>query len=316
MNISLPFFVRNSDKIIADFIYNYAKKNYDGEFDSIYCFNGAPSGELYIALNLLPELISKNNSKKPLLIVNKKFKYNLCRLFRPEYPVLLCGKSSELYFYNSRELKIKDCSLYVIFSIKHYLEQDILINKENEHYYQYILKNLGITFPEDFVFPKISENIKEKIRNYVKSNGLEKFVILSPEANTCDDGCVEWGDLCRDLSAKGYKIVLNIQDLTKQIAGTIPAFLSYEEFLELSRYACAAIGLRSGFMEILSVNKELPLYVVYSGFPRRGVLKEMSASVALSGFTIKKLPGVNKDKIYEYDINRQDLYFDEILKTL
>ena len=60
--------------------------------------------------------------------------------------------------------------------------------------------------------------------------------------------------------------------------------------------------MRSGFLECLSQNN-VPLYVLYTDFSDRSGFKKLSSDKVLQGYSIKKLPNVNKDLVFEYDVN-------------
>ena len=79
-------------------------------------------------------------------------------------------------------------------------------------------------------------------------------------------------------------------------------FLTYEESIELAKYAKAIIGMRSGFLECLSQNN-VPLVALYTDFPERPGFKRLKSDKVLSGFSIAELPNVNKDLLFEYDVS-------------
>ena len=80
LDFKLPIFCINAEKRQAQILKKWIDKKYHYAYDSIYCFFGSPSGELYIVLMILNELLKNNKSNKPIIIVNQKFKYDLCKL--------------------------------------------------------------------------------------------------------------------------------------------------------------------------------------------------------------------------------------------
>ncbi|MBO5738778.1 hypothetical protein J6R97_05510 [bacterium] len=318
-NIKIPLPFIDKDKTNAKLLVKWAKKNYSKDFDSIFTFYGSPSGETYIILNILNSLLAKNGSQKPLLVVDKPFKYELCKMFQPNIPVVLCKDLPFLYFKNTTIHKLKDCTVYSFFPTAHYLKQDVLINAEGEHYYSYITKALDLSREQDFITIESSNSVKEKVAKFISDNKLDKFVIISPEANTCSEDCVNWEKICNGLKDEGFDVVLNVQNMKNYIPNTIPVFLPYEEMLELTKFASAFLGLRSGLVEILSQNtRYTPFYVLYSAFPERGLLKAMDSEKALSGFSLKKLPNVNAENVFECEVDKieeKDI-LDEIFNKL
>jgi hypothetical protein len=111
-----------------------------------------------------------------------------------------------------------------------------------------------------------------------------------------------WEILVKKLKQLGYEIFCNAMKFENLIEGTTSVFLTYEEAIELSKYAKAIIGIRSGFIECLSQNN-VPMFVLYTNFPKRFGFKSLSSDKVLQGFSIKKLPFVNKNFLFEYDVN-------------
>ena len=315
LNIKIPIPFIDDELFKAKFLYNCVKENYTKDFDCIYSLCGSPSGETYIILNLLNIILRKNCSKQPILVVDKMFKYQLCKLFQPEIPVILCKNLSFLYFNKKNFHKIKGCKVYNYFPTQHYIKQDILINTKDEHYFSYIVSKLDLNRNLSFNKPKISDTAKQNISLFIKENNLKNFVIIAPEANTCSEGCINWTKICNKLQTLGYKVVLNITDMKNYIPHTIPVLLTYEEMFILTQQASAFIGLRSGLVEILSqCSENTPFFIFYTDFPKRGVLQAMSAEKALSGFTLKKLPNVNKNNITELVAEENSI--EELFKKL
>lgn len=63
-----------------------------------------------------------------------------------------------------------------------------------------------------------------------------------------------WDNLCEKLKNQGYEVFCNSMDFKNLIKDSTSTFLTYEEAIELAKYATAIIGLRSGFLECLSQN--------------------------------------------------------------
>lgn len=268
----------------------------------VYNFAGSPSGELYILLNLFAEISNNKKNEDIIFLVDKEFKKNLCMLYKPEIECIIVN-STLLGFYSESSYKDENYEICSLFTTKHYLEQDILINKNNEHYYEYILKDLKLKGLSEFKLPNISEEVKKKIKKYINTNKLRKFIIISPEANTCSKYSEAfWKNLCERLKEESYEIFLNIMQMQNYIEGCHINYFNYEELIELAKYSKGIIGLRSGLMEILST-LNIPIACIYTSFPQRGTLKAMDSNKGLTGFTLKKLPGTIIDNISEFDVN-------------
>lgn len=266
----------------------------------VFIFNGSPSGELYIVLNLMNKLMLNIQKNETLFVVDKNFKKNLCKLYYPEISCCLV-KNLNLFIDKKDTFKYKGVNFYSIFTTSHYLQQDELINKENIHYYEYILKDLNVNNTTHFVLPKTSNQVQNKIKSYIDKKQLSNFIIVSPEANTSNSLSKNfWENLCKQLKRKNYNVFLNIMKMENYVDDCFVKFFTYEELIELVKYSKGIIGLRSGLIEILST-LNTPIHCLYTPFPKRGALKAMSSKKALQGFSLKKLPGVNNRLIKEYD---------------
>lgn len=288
-----------SDSLIYNALYKFLKHKKHIK-KNIINLAGSPSGELYIVLNLINYLFKNTKNEDILFVVDKPFKYNLCKFFKPDIECLLI-KNMYLYLRMKGSYNFKDCTIYSFFTTEHYLKQDVLINNANEHYYNYILKEFNLENEKNIQFqlPETSIETKERIAAYIKKNKLEKFIIICPEANTCakfpDDF---WKTLCKDFQAQGYKIFLNIMKTENYVEDCYINYFNYEEMIELAKYSKGVVGLRSGLIEILSTIG-IPITALYQPFPKRGLLQPMKSDKALSGFTLKKLPNVHENNILE-----------------
>lgn len=81
-------------------------------------------------------------------------------------------------------------------------------------------------------------------------------------------------------------------------------FLTLEEAFYLASLSKGVIGLRSGIFELLAYIKNIPIVSIYTKFGQRGNFKEMASEKVLTGFTLTKLPNVNVNNLFEYDINK------------
>lgn len=128
------------------------------------------------------------------------------------------------------------------------------------------------------------------------------FIIITPDAVTLNPlGQYFWTELCKNLNNLGFKIFLNVESRKDTIPaeGIISAFLTIEETYELAKYAKAVIGLRSGLLEILSTTSQVPTFAIYNSY-REWLPNKMSPQEAIKGFTLKSLPNIQPEKIYEY----------------
>lgn len=302
-----------ADKLKAKDLLLKTKSIYKLEFDDIYALF-CPTGELYITLNLLQELIKKNKSQKPLIVCRKNFERNICKIFCPEIPCIVLPNSIGS-IYKKSSFVIGKHKIFYYFVTEHYLKQDKLINSCGEHYYSYIIKDLGLSEDQiNFKYPYITKETEKEIQNYQKVINLNNFVMIFPEAVTCSKLPKKfWIVLCDKLSQKGYDIFTNITDMRNYIPHTKAFCLNHQETLALAQKAKAIIGLRCGMLELLT-QYDVPMYCIYNHLPPRPTLLPMSAENVLSGFTLKKLPNVNVNNIFEY--NAENYSEDELINLI
>ncbi|MGN1152896.1 MAG: hypothetical protein ACI4S3_02625 [Candidatus Gastranaerophilaceae bacterium] len=293
----------NTDKLKYLALYKFLKRMNKKEKKHVFIFNGSPSGELYIVLNLMNKLMQDIPQQEILFVADKKFKIKLCKLWYPKIDCCLI-KKLDLFINKQEHFKHKGVNFYSIFTTDHYLKQDELINKEGIHYYEYILQDLKIDNDAPLTLPQVSNQVQNKIKSYIKQKNISNLIIISPEANTCDQlSILFWQKLCDQLRNRKYDVFLNITKIENYIQDCYLNFFTHEELIELAKCSKGIIGLRSGLIEILST-VGVSIHCLYSPFPKRGKLKAMSSKKALSGFSLTKLPGVNKKFIYEYDTNK------------
>ena len=197
---------------------------------------------------------------------------------------------------------------------KYFVEVENAIRNKNAHYYDCLKSHLGLTEKiHNYSISSKTENKAYKIAKYILN---DNFVIISPE--TLSNEPMEkdfWDDLCKELKNIGYEVFCNSMDFSNLVKDSTSTFLTYEEAIALAKYAKAIIGMRSGFLECLSQNK-VPLFALYTDFPKRPGFKKMPSDKVLSGFSISKLPNVNPELLYEYDVNTYKNEEDIILDIL
>ena len=198
--------------------------------------------------------------------------------------------------------KYKDKNIYVPTDEKYFVDVENKIRNNNAHYYECLKEHLNLS--DNITNCSIKETTKDKIEKIVKYILNDNFVIISPE--TLSNEPMEkdfWENLTTELKNLGFEVFCNAMNFNNLVSDSTSTFLTYEEAIELSKYAKAIIGMRSGFLECLSQNN-IPMFVLYTDFPERFGFKRLASDKVLSGYSIKKLPNVNTDLLFEYDVNK------------
>ena len=310
-------YLKTTKEFLTSFLDNLIEKY--PQYDDYYVFLSR-SGEFFLLMHHLREWLQKNKSTNYILIFSAKYHLNICKMFFPEIPCAYI-KNINVPLISRGIKKIKTCyktkNIYVPTNEKYFVRVENDIRNKNGHYYELLKQHLNLS--NKTVEYTISIEAQNKIKNIVKYILNDNFVFISPE--TLSNEPVEkdfWEDLCNLIRADGYKIYCNTMNFNNLIPGCEAMFLTYEESIELAKYAKAIIGMRSGFLECLSQNN-VPLFVLYTDFSKRPGFKKISSDKVLSGFSIKKLPNVKPENIYEYDVNSYDnknAIIDEIISKV
>ena len=298
----LPIWIKNINK---EFLNNFLMDVFSKypEYEDYYIFLSR-SGEFFLLMHHFAQWLHNNKSSKFILIFTAKYHLNICKMFFPSVPMAYIKRVNVPLVSRgvpAVDFKHKNKQIFVPTNEKYFVDVENKIRDNNAHYYECLREHLKLN--NDIQKYQISESAKqkaEKITKYILNNN---FIFISPE--TLSNEPMErdfWDILCKRFKARGYEVFCNSMDFKNLPMDATSVFLTYEEAIELSKYAVAIIGMRSGFLECLSQNN-VPLFAFYTDFPRRPGFKRLKSDKVLSGYSIKKLPNVNKDRIYEYDVN-------------
>lgn len=143
----------------------------------------------------------------------------------------------------------------------------------------------------------------------------DKFVFVSPQANTCSDIDVSTCARLQDMLTKlGYDVFWNVSNQYLEINNIKSCFLSLQEAFVLVKKAKYFIALRSGFAELL-VWSQTPSCIIYTAFKHRNNENYIrSAKLCLEGFTLTKAPRCNMD-LKEFVVETKEDY-DEIFAEI
>lgn len=283
-------------------------KYFDKQHDDIYILN-ANSGEIYLTLTYLIDiLIKRNGSKKPLLAATQKYHIDIIRMLYPDIPYVYIKKLKMNI--TGSTFKIDEFRFFLLYDFSHFIqvENDIKNNPlEEQFYFKSILNRLNISANELSmrkikVPPEDEKNMLEKVA--CTELNLEKFVFLTPEANSCklyDEDF--WVTLINTLQKKGYDVFVTLTDNTVTLRGALDfktCRLSFAEAFALAKRAKKIVSLRSGFTEFL-LQTNVPIDVLYTKFKHRPFFNDMDIDHVMSGFGVKQLPFVDTSKIQEFN---------------
>lgn len=291
---------------LQNVFYKKYLKNIEPDYDDVYILH-ANSGETYLFFAYCAKaFLDKNNSKKPLFIATQDYHVDIVNMYLPGANVILLEDLNLKTKSNKWIVNNHNC--YMVFSPVHFnnVEKDAYKKDIGQvHYLDSINKTLNIS-EKEYSKPivknalKIEQSLDEKLK-FLNLN-LNNFVIIAPEAQTCEELSYSlWCKIVDELKKKGFDVFLNIVNKKNYINGCKSTFLTYQEVYQLATKAKAVISLRSGFTEFL-LPCEIPNVTVYTKFRGRGK-KSFSVEKTIAAFSMHKFPFVNHDLICELNIN-------------
>lgn len=298
----LPILFENVNKKSLSYFLDSVIDKYP-QYDDYYVILSR-SGEFFLLMHHFKEWLKMNNSKNFILIFTARYHLNICKMFFPDIPMAYVKKANVPLI--SRGVKsihsvYKTKNIYVPTNEKYFVQVENDIRNKNGHYYELLKQHLNLSGQTGKY--TISLEAQNKIKNIVKYILNDNFVFISPE--TLSNEPMEkdfWDNLTAKLKSLGYEVFCNAMEFKNLADDSTSTFLTYEESIELAKYAKAIIGMRSGFLECLSQNN-VPLVALYTDFPERPGFKRLKSDKVLSGFSIAELPNVNKDLLFEYDVS-------------
>lgn len=294
------------------YIEKFKKENFkyfDKKHDDIYILR-ANSGEIYLTLTyVIDKLIERNQSKNPLLVATKKYHVDMIKMICPNIPFIYI-KDIDLRF-TGLEFKIENFRFFYLFDNPHFQKVELDIKHKpfgEAHYFKSILDDLNMTYDDismrTMIVPLQDEaSMKEKVSKI--GLNLDNFIFISPEAQSCKLYNEDfWCELINILNKEGYDVFVNrvTKDVNLEYATTFKSCnLTFAEAFALAKRAKRIISLRSGFTEFL-IQTNTPMDVLYTKFRQRHSFDDLDITHVMSGFGLLTLPGINKDKIREFNM--------------
>lgn len=308
-NCSKQIFQKEMNTIIKDY----------PEYEDYYVFL-CHSGEFYLLLHHLPQWLEKNNSEKFLFVLGKSYHESILKIFYPNIPYTNIQNTS--VFPISEHI----CQVYSIYKGKniyapafhqYFLDVENQIQQDtNIHFYDILKKHLKLK-SSNLIPYIISQKANQKASYLAKNMLKNNFILLSPETiSNAPLSIIFWHKISQKFKKLGYEVFTNCTDIKYFIPETYAILLNYEEIMALATHAKAIIGIRSGLLDCFSA-LNIPLFALYTDFPDRGEYKAVPSNKIMTGFSLGKLPNVNKDLLFEYDVNSfesEDILIEAVLE--
>ncbi|HIS36629.1 TPA: hypothetical protein IAC10_08380 [Candidatus Scatousia excrementigallinarum] len=287
------FFKSSSRKMLYKTVLKKIGKEYKHIFINFNC-----SGETYLFLSYI------NPPENSVFIATKKYHIDLCRMIHPDIECFYLPDVINLRsFDNVYKEEYNGKIFYNILPFEHFIELEKDLRKGKEiHYCEAICKTIGIKYTKEANRPVISEEVKQSALMKAKRIGLnlDNFVFLCPESQSNENPAKDyWINLTNEFYEQGYDIFINTLSLDPAYGLGKTCFLTFDEAYYIASLSKQIIGLRSGFIEVLTTIRNIRLTCLYTDFKDRGELKPIDAETVLKGFSLKKLPNVIENNISE-----------------
>ena len=277
-------------------------------------------GETLMFLYYMKEWIINNNIKNPVFVSAQDYLKSLCEIFYPEIPFILVPP----IFFNLHPADIpnyeyKGVRYHQNLSRPCFVKFEKKLKTDNSvHFYGEHMKTLGV-LNADINLGKFPKSVVDSAEIKMKMLNLKKpFVFISPNAKS--NGTMSkdfWDKLPVQLYKLGYDMFFNEMPWNIPNSSYKHCYLSIAEARYIAQQADVIFSVRSGLTDVIA-NPNSIIFCVYHAFFKRGDLDAFSAQKALQAFSLKYLPIVDSDKIFEYNGEKESEGFilQDIIKRL
>ena len=307
--LGIPIFSKNNKYKISNLYKEFVVQKF-GHYDTYICFSSG-IGENFLLFLHFNEFIKKYSSKKILLLVDKKSIYDCYKLFNYKYPIKILEDPRNMFLDKSSVYKEK--TFIVPLNYEYYRKVESSILNNNTHYYENLKKELEIISA-----PRVPVSHKEnKMINNIAKNVLEStFVIIMPEAFSIQKCSLYfWQTLITKLKQHNIKIFHSVEFGIPFKDNELAINFNISELIQLAKYAKCIIGVRSGFLEVVSTISGVPTIAIYNAFAPH-LNNKLTSQQILKGFSLKKLPMNQPIKEYDYLSYNDDKLINIIMKEI
>lgn len=325
--IKLTFFgkfsIRLSKKYSCEKLYYILEKYVDykmknEEYTGIIINNA--TGEPFLYLSFLHYYIDKNNLKNVVILSRNGQHNEIIRM----YNYHLINVHNVFFNLTFKLFKLEDHRKIIdLFETQYFVDYEKhLISGKQRHFYDSLKMKLGCTNAKS-VLPVISKNKKyatllqlsriDKDLLDFKNNKVilkKPIVFILPDSNSNGKLSNEMlYNLSSSLQQFGFCVLIN--GSRKELSSWNNfVWFSHSEARFLGDIASYVIGIRSGLFDILSSTKSKK-FVIYKHFCGRASWfpESLDAQIVKSAFSLKELPFVDPNDVFEYNGENQDMQY-------
>lgn len=275
-------------------------------------------GETYILANLFKYLPLYKDKENLIIAGRREYISDIFEIFCPEISAISIKCDEYLHFLKNDKYKYKNHNFILYLPITYFDNLYKKMEKDTSLYFvQQIAKYISITDSKIQFNQAIinSEHEKFLLKKFSKYFSLDNLIIVSPHALSSSPYYDNfWKALVNKLKNMGYCVFINSNIAKYYNSIQNNKLYSVKDIFYITRYAKAVIGLRSGLIDVLSsINTKF--HILYTQNPYRKVL---NPETYIKTHTLKKMPNVNNDNIFEYNTSyvTPGKILEEILRSL
>lgn len=276
-------------------------------------------GETLLLLSHMDSWIKNSGIKNPIFVSNLQYLKSLCEMYCPNIPFIqISPLIYNLHWADISNKDIKGVRYFQNLSRPYFIKFENSLLENPKQFYDAHTAALHVPRTNTGK-PLFSANIIDSAETKLRMLGLKKpFVFITPDAKSNGTMTKEfWDKLPLELYKLGYDMFFNTIPWKMSNSFYKHCFLNIAEAKYVAEAADVIIGVRSGLMDVIA-NKKSKIFCVYHAFWDRGDMPALSTENVMTAFTLKQLPNVNPDNIFEYngEIEDEKYIISDIVKHL
>lgn len=302
----LRFSRHNTQKIILPLLEKFLKNRMAVLPKHIIAFYHR-SGETYLMCFHLSKFLKENKITDFVIVSPFCYLKDIFHIFDKnikfiEIPLIFF----ELNFLSIFSVKNPLFTYWEILNHKYFCQLEKQVREGAKiHFYEEICKR--IKCQKICSRPVIDATVKETASQKLSMLGLKRFVYIAPEAQS--NGTYNyrfWNLLAKELYKKGIDVCFNVLHNNQQNQYGKTGYFTLSEAQYVASKAIAVVGVRSGFMDVVSTFAK-KIFCIYFPFYDRGKeLPFLEVTKVKQNFSLKNSPLVNPRKIYEYSFDEME----------
>lgn len=297
---------QNTKKILLPLLEKFLKNRMEVLPKHIIAFYNR-SGETYLLCFHFNKFLKDNNITDFAIVSPFVYLKDIFHIFDKnikfiEIPLIFF----ELHFLSISSVKTPLFTYWEILNHRYFCQLEKQVRAgANIHFYEEICKR--IKSQEICSRPVIDASVKERASQKLSMLGLKRFVYIAPEAQSNGTyNCRFWNLLATELYKKGIDVCFNVLHNNQLNQYGKTGYFTLSEAQYVASKAIAVVGVRSGFMDVISTFAQ-KIFCIYFPFYDRGKdLPFLEVEKVKHAFSLKTLSLVNPRKIYEYSFDEME----------